>query len=164
MICWAVCHSTEWIVSAGRSSWNKVSSANGPKLPPNIFLMSDLSNTPLSLVTTIPWLMSHRSTERSGQKQWVHWRLQCPTFLRQTFVEWAAQTINKSYWAGEYYRQQRARGCTYQAAVRSLAFKWIRIVYRCWQTGEAYDESRYLKALQRRGSSLLKNKTMLKSA
>ena len=103
-------------------------------------------------------------TERSGQKQWVHWRLQCPTFLRQTFVEWAAQTINKSYWAGEYYRQQRARGCTYQAAVRSLAFKWIRIVYRCWQTGEAYDESRYLKALKRRGSSLLKSESMLKLA
>jgi len=45
-------------------------------------------------------------TERSGKKHWVHWRWQCPTFLRQTFVEWAAQTINKSYWAGEYYRQQ----------------------------------------------------------
>jgi transposase len=25
-------------------------------------------------------------TERSGNKCWVHWRLQCPTFLRQTFV------------------------------------------------------------------------------
>ena len=25
-------------------------------------------------------------TERSGQKHWVHWRLQCPTFMRQTFV------------------------------------------------------------------------------
>jgi transposase len=26
-------------------------------------------------------------TERSGNKTWVHWRWQCPTFLRQTFVE-----------------------------------------------------------------------------
>jgi transposase len=103
-------------------------------------------------------------TERSGQKHWVHWRLQCPTFMRQTFVEWAAQTINKSYWAGAYYRQQRAKGSTYQAAVRSLAFKWIRILYRCWQTGVAYDESRYLKALERRGSPLVKREEMLKSA
>jgi transposase len=95
-------------------------------------------------------------TERSGQKHWVHWRLQCPTFLRQTFVEWAAQTINKSYWAGEYYRQQRAKGCTHQAAVRALAFKWIRIIYRCWQTRTPYDESRYLLALKRRGSPLIK--------
>ncbi len=95
-------------------------------------------------------------TERSGKKCWVHWRLQCPTFLRQTFVEWAAQTINKSFWAGAYYRQQRAKGCTYQAAVRALAFKWIRILYRCWQTRTPYDESKYLKALERRGSPLLK--------
>jgi transposase len=95
-------------------------------------------------------------TERSGKKHWVHWRWQCPTFLRQTFVEWAAQTINKSFWAGEYYRQQRAKGCTYQAAVRALAFKWIRILYRCWQTRIPYDESTYLKALERRGSPLLK--------
>jgi transposase len=94
-------------------------------------------------------------TERSGKKHWVHWRWQCPTFLRQTFVEWAAQTINKSYWAGEYYRQQRAKGCTYQAAVRALAFKWIRILYRCWQTRTPYDEVVYLKALERRGSTLL---------
>ena len=103
-------------------------------------------------------------TERSGQKHWVHWRLQCPTFMRQTFVEWAAQTINKSYWAGAYYQQQRDKGSTHQAAVRSLAFKWIRILYRCWQTGVAYDESRYLKALERRGSPLLKRQTMPKSA
>ncbi len=98
-------------------------------------------------------------TERSGQKSWVHWRWQCPTFLRQTFVEWAAQTINKSYWAGLYYYQQRAKGCSYQAAVRSLAFKWIRILYRCWVTRTPYDEAKYLKALKQRGSPLLSGKT-----
>ena len=96
-------------------------------------------------------------TERSGKKCWVHWRWQCPTFLRQTFVEWAAQTIDKSFWAGVYYRQQRAKGSSYQAAVRALAFKWIRILYRCWQTRTPYNESRYLKALQKRGSPLIKN-------
>ena len=94
-------------------------------------------------------------TERSGNKHWVHWRWQCPTFLRQTFVEWAAQTINKSYWAGLYYRQQRDKGCNHHAAVRALAFKWIRILYRCWQTHTPYNEALYLKALKRRGFPLL---------
>ena len=37
-----------------------------------------------------------------------------------------------------------------------IAFKWIRILYRCWQTRIPYDESTYLKALERRGSPLLK--------
>ena len=41
-------------------------------------------------------------TERSGNKSWVHWRWQWHTFLWQTLVEWAAKTINKSYWAGAF--------------------------------------------------------------
>ena len=52
-------------------------------------------------------------TERSGKQHSIHWRLQCPTFLRQTFVEWAAETIPRSFWAGAYYRQQRAKGCSH---------------------------------------------------
>jgi transposase len=94
-------------------------------------------------------------TERSGKKCWVHWRLQCPKFLRQTFVEWAAETIPRSYWAGAFYRQQREKGCSHQVAVRALAFKWIRILYRCWQNRTPYDESAYLNSLRRRGSPLL---------
>ncbi len=56
---------------------------------------------------------------------------------------------------GAYYRQQRAKGCTYQVVVRALAFKWIRILYRCWQDRTPYDESKYLEALRRKGSPLL---------
>ncbi|MGA8147598.1 MAG: IS110 family transposase [Gallionellaceae bacterium] len=94
-------------------------------------------------------------TERSGKKCWVHWRLQCPKFLRQTFVEWAAETIPRSFWAGAYYRQQREKGCSHQAALRALAYKWIRILYRCWKTRTPYDESTYLNSLRRRSSPLL---------
>ena len=74
----------------------------------------------------------------------------------EAFVDWAAQTINKSAWAAAYYRQQRAKGCSYQVAVRALAFKWIRILHRCWQNRTPYDESKYLEALRRKGSPLLK--------
>jgi len=94
-------------------------------------------------------------TEASGNKHWVHWRYMCPKFLRQTFVEWAALTIPRSFWAEAYYRQQIAKGSSHNRAVRALAFKWIRILYRCWITRTRYDESTYLKALQARGSTLL---------
>jgi transposase len=96
-------------------------------------------------------------TERSGKKFWVRWRLQCPKFLRQTFVEWAAESIRHSFWAQVYYQQQRDKGKAHQAAVRALAFKWIRILYRCWQERTPYDESIYLQALHRHGSSLIQN-------
>jgi transposase len=94
-------------------------------------------------------------TERSGNALWIHWRLKCPTFLRQTFVEWAALTIPRSFWATAYYQQQRSKGNNHQAAVRALAYKWIRILHHCWRTGKPYDETTYLKALKKRGSPLL---------
>jgi hypothetical protein len=94
-------------------------------------------------------------TERSGQKSWVHWRWQCSKFVRQSFIEWSAKSVNQSYWAGLYYDQQRAKGKSHQIAVRALAYKWVRIVYRCWKTRTPYDESRYLKVLKERNSPLL---------
>src|SRR6266849_3323407 len=96
-------------------------------------------------------------TERSGKKSWVHWRLQCPQFVRQTFVEWAAEAIRHSFWAQLSYQQQRDKGKAHQAAVRALAFKWIRILYRCWQERTPYDEALYLQALKRRNAPLLHN-------
>jgi hypothetical protein len=66
----------------------------------------------------------------------------------QTFIEWAAQTVNKSFWAGAFY-QQRGKGSSHQAALRALAFKWIRILFRCWKNRTPYDESKYLKALKK---------------
>ena len=94
-------------------------------------------------------------TEQSGNSRWVHWRFKCAAFLRQSFVEWAAETIPRSFWAGAFYAQQRARGASHQAALRALAFKWIRILFRCWQDRTLYDESKYLKSLQRRHAPLL---------
>ena len=41
--------------------------------------------------------------------------------------------------------------------MRALAFKWIRILYRCWKNRTPYDETKYLKALKKRRSSLLNN-------
>ena len=98
-------------------------------------------------------------TKRSGNACWVHWRYQCPKFLRQTFVEWSGASIQKSFWARAYYEQQRQKGKSHNVAVRGLAFKWIRILFRCWQTRTPYDEATYLNALQRRGSPLIRNQT-----
>jgi transposase len=93
--------------------------------------------------------------ERSGKSCRVRWRYFCPKFLRQSFHEYAGESIRHSFWARAYYDEQRARGKSHQAAVRALAFKWIRIIYRCWQTRTAYDEVKYLDGLRKKGSSLL---------
>jgi hypothetical protein len=85
----------------------------------------------------------------------VRWRYFCPKFLRQTFVEYACESIRHSFRARACYESQRAKGKGHHAAVRALSFKWVRIIFRCWQTRTAYDEVKYLESLRRKGSSLL---------
>ena len=92
--------------------------------------------------------------EQSGKQRWVHSRWQCPKFLRQSFHEFAGQSIKYSLWARAFYDEQRRRGRGHHAAVRALAFRWIRILFRCWKERTPYDETRYLDALRRRGSPL----------
>ena len=93
---------------------------------------------------------------RSGKTATVHMRWACPKFLRQTFHEYARVSIGHSVWARAFYKQQRARGHSHHEAVRTLAYRWIRILYACWKNRTVYDESRYLQQLARRGSLLIK--------
>ena len=90
-------------------------------------------------------------TEKSGQTQyWVHRRWSCPKFQRQSWHEFAGCSIKLCPWARCCYDQLRKR-MGHHEALRKLAYKWQRIVWRMWQERQVYDESRYLKSLQRDG-------------
>ena len=93
--------------------------------------------------------------ERSGKQQWIRWRYFCPRFFRQSFHEYAAESIRHSFWARAYYGLQRSKGKGHHAAVRALAFKWMRIIWKCWQTRTPYKEVVYLESLRKKGSTLL---------
>jgi transposase len=93
--------------------------------------------------------------ERSGQSVWIRWRYFCPKFMRQSFHEYAGESVKHSFWARAYYEQQIAKGKSRQAAVRALAYKWIRIIWKCWQTRTPYNEVKYLEGLRKKGSPLL---------
>jgi transposase len=95
-------------------------------------------------------------TEKSGKTKFVHRRYACPKFVRQSFHEFAKSSVLWSSWARAYYDLQRQRGKEYHHTIRSLAFKWIRIIYRCWQLRVPYDEATYIKSLELRGSPLAK--------
>jgi transposase len=88
--------------------------------------------------------------EASGNSVWIRFRRACPKFLRQTFHEWAACSIPQCDWAKTYYDDQKARGKKHHAAVRALAFKWMRILYRCWKARQPYQESVYLASVAKR--------------
>jgi len=95
-------------------------------------------------------------TKRSGKRCTVHRRWACPKFLLQTFHEFAGCSVPRSVWAAAFYHQQRAAGKGHHAALRSLAFKWIRVLFRCWKTRTPYSEARYLECLRKRNVPLLK--------
>jgi transposase len=95
-------------------------------------------------------------TKRSGKAKSVHRRWACPKFLRQTFHEFADHSRKYCRWAMAYYRLQREhRHKGHHASLRALAFKWIRVLFRCWQHRLPYNEIRYLAQLQQKNSPLL---------
>jgi transposase len=94
-------------------------------------------------------------TVRSGKSCVVKRRRACPRFLRQTFHEFARCSRIKSAWAAAYCRMLIAQGHGFHAALRALAFKWIRILFRCWQQRTPYNEHHYLEQLRRKNSPLL---------
>jgi transposase len=93
-------------------------------------------------------------TEQSGKRKYAVARWACTKFLRQTFHELAGLSITKSRWAKAYYNQQLAKGKSANTAKRALAYKWQRIIYRCWQTGQPYNEDQYIERLKATGSPL----------
>lgn len=93
-------------------------------------------------------------TQRSGKSHQVHRRWARPKFVHQSFVEFAAFSIPRCDWARALYQQLRARGQRHWAAIRVIAYKWIRILFRCWKDRVPYDEPKYLKSLERRNPRL----------
>ncbi len=94
-------------------------------------------------------------TRSSGKSKNVVRRFACPKFILQTFHEYANVSRSRSIWAQAYYEKQRNHGKSHHVAIRALAFKWIRIMFRCWQNRVKYDEVKYIQALKKSNSPLL---------
>ncbi len=94
-------------------------------------------------------------TKQSGKMRYVHRRYLCPLFERQSFHEYAKESVLWCRWAAAYYLDQRTKGKPHHTAVRALAFKWQRIIWRCWQNRKPYEEEIYEAALRKNGSKLV---------
>jgi transposase len=128
----------------------------GPILAPRLLAAFGTNRQRFETATEVQNTMGISPVKKeSGNTKIVVWRAVCSKFLRQSFHEYANESIHQSIWARAYYQQQRDKGNGHHAAIRALAFKWSRIMFRCWQTRRPYDELRYLSALQRRHAPLL---------
>lgn len=95
-------------------------------------------------------------TSRSGNSIHVDRRRGCPTFLRQTFHEFADHARKWSDWSRAYYKMKIHQGMKHHAAVRSLAYKWIRIIFRLWKDRTIYSEEAHIARLKQTGSPVVK--------
>ena len=91
-------------------------------------------------------------TRSSGKMRVVYARCACPKFLRQTFHEFARLSVAQCQWAQNYVEYYTGKGKKYHTVIRALAFKWIRILFRCWQDRTPYDDQKHMKKLEQRGS------------
>jgi transposase len=94
-------------------------------------------------------------TKQSGSSKVVQRRLACPKFLRQTFHEFADQARKYSRWSKAFYKMKKSQGMKHHAALRALAYKWIRIFFRLWKTNTLYSEDTYIKQLQSKNSPVI---------
>ena len=93
-------------------------------------------------------------TEKSGKSQhWVHVRWSCPKFVRQSWHEFANSSRRFCKWAQACY-QEWIKQMDHHQAIRKLAYKWQRLVWRMWQDRQPYDDARYVRALQKHGIKL----------
>lgn len=93
-------------------------------------------------------------TRQSGKSRVVLQRWACPSYLKQTFHEFADSARKWCPWSKARYRQLRDRGMKHNAVIRKIARSWIRILFRIWQTGQPFDCDRYLTGLLRRNPEL----------
>jgi transposase len=91
-------------------------------------------------------------TKSSGKTRVVYFRRACPQFQRQSFHEFARLSVASCQWARNYLDYYTGKGKKYNTVVRALAFKWIRILFRCWKDRTPYDDNKYMEVLKKRGS------------
>lgn len=128
----------------------------GPQLAPRLFVAFGPDRSRYDSAENLQRYSGIAPVQKqSGRTRVTHWRWHCPTFLRQTFHEFAGCSIPHSRWAKAYYQDQLSRGKSPHQAKRALAFKWQRVLFRCWRDHRPYDEQLYLAALRRRGSLLV---------
>jgi len=125
----------------------------GPKIAPR--LLSELGDD-RDLFPDADSLRCYAGTApvsyQSGQVHKVYLRRQCNKYLRNAIHLWADLSRRWCQWAQVYYRQMRQRGKSHAEALRCLGHRWLKIIWKMWQTGTAYDSDLHMRNQLAHGS------------
>jgi transposase len=126
--------------------------AAGPALAPRLLAAFGTQRDRFDSPTEVAQLYGIAPVKvQSGNSTVVHMRYRCSKFGRQTFHENAACAAKTEPWARNFYKERRKEPLKrHHQTCRALAFKLIRIYFRCWKDRTKYNSAIYLEALEKR--------------
>jgi len=89
---------------------------------------------------------------QSGKHCRTRMRRRCNKRWRNIMHLFARCSTQYCAWAKAFYDLHREQGDRHATALRKLADKWTKIINRMLDTGECYDDQRYVEALRKNGS------------
>jgi transposase len=94
-------------------------------------------------------------TFQSGQMRFQKLRYACDDTLRATVHLWANLSRNQCAWAEAYYQAHRKKGQSHACALRCLGQRWLKILWKMWQSRQPYDEALHTRNQTQHGSWVL---------
>jgi transposase len=92
---------------------------------------------------------------QSGQIHRVTFRRACNKHLRTAVHLWADLSRKQCPWAQIYHQQKRQEGKSHACALRCLGQRWLKILWKMWQTRTPYDEQLHTRNQIKHGSWVL---------
>lgn len=90
-------------------------------------------------------------TKKSGKSCRVQFRQGCNKILRTTVHLWVDHSRSECVWAETYYQQKRKR-MSHACALRCLGQRWLKILWKMWQTHTTYNEALHTQNQTKHGS------------
>jgi transposase len=95
-------------------------------------------------------------TIQSGQMIKRVMRHACHSGLRHAVHLWANVSRSTCPWAQTYYQAHRDKGQSHASALRCLGQRWLKVLWKMWQTKMPYDADLHARNQQKHGSWVLK--------
>lgn len=89
---------------------------------------------------------------QSGRINLARIRWACDVVLRHTVHLWADCSRKQSVWAQTYYQGKRQQGMSHAAALRCLGKRWLKVLWRMWQSKTSYETAQHEQSATQHGS------------
>lgn len=128
----------------------------GPKIAPRLLGEIGADRTRFADPTGLQCLAGTAPVSyQSGQIHKVHLRRHCNKPLRYAVHLWANLSRQSCPWAAVYYAQLRARGKSHACSLRCLGQRWLKILWKMWQTSTPYNADLHTRNQLQHGSWVL---------